>query len=241
MKVVSLHMEPCANDCPNASVCYHKRKEISSGNTKTLPHYFREDMLLQGYTIHEALYSSVPDQSITLLDLYKNYNITVSYNLLGTDPQYFNHMSCEIFGPYKDQVQVSVYTKEQALTIPGYRKLFLIKNDESLIYAKEHLSSIPLMHYCIDQNWVTKDKIVQLIRLKSISQTLDSCMWGWVAEGQCPYGTGSYIDITFDGTIRTCPFNRKGTPLKEVYDGTYESLFKTCSQTECAYSKIFNC
>jgi hypothetical protein len=137
-----------------------------------------------------------------------------------------------------------VYTEEQALTIPGYRKLFLIKDHESFMYTQTHLWHIPLMHYSIDQNWVTKERVAQLLKIKQQSKatfTLDSCLWGWIANGQCPYSTGSYIDITFDGTIRTCPFNRKGTPLKEVYDGTYESLFKTCSQTKCAYSKIFNC
>jgi hypothetical protein len=235
MKVVSLHMDPCSHDCPNASVCYHKRKEISSGNTQdVLTSDFRGAMLDLGYTIHEALCSSVPIETITLLALYKNYNITLSYEL-------FKYYLTKEW-PYKDQVQVSVYTKEQALTIPGYRKLFLIKDHESFKYAKTHLNSIPFMHYNIDQSWITKEKVVQLLKsFNGSTHTFDSCMLGWIDGGQCPYSTGSYIDITFDGTIRTCPFSRKGIPIKEVYDGTYESLFKTRSQTECAYSKIFNC
>jgi hypothetical protein len=240
MKVVSLHMEPCSHDCPNASVCYHIRKEISSGKTEdVLPFDFRENMLLQGYTIHEAFCSSV---HLTLLNKYKNYNITVSFERFGTNVSYLRHIFNVVLYPYKDQVQVSVYNKEQALTIPGYRKLFLIKDDESFKYAKTHLNSIPFMHYNIDQSWITKERIVQVLKsFNDLTHTLDSCLWGWIDGGQCPYSTGSYIDITFDGTIRTCPFSRKGIPIKEVYDGTHESLFKTRSQTECAYSKIFNC
>jgi len=74
----------------------------------------------------------------------------------------------------------------------------------------------------------------------AVNVSIDSCAFSWVANGCCPYNSGSYIDITFDGTLRTCPFNVHGVPIKDVYDGTYESLFKLrCKPEKCKYKDIF--
>ena len=241
-KIVSLHMEPCSYDCPNVDVCYHRKKSTFSGKTEeVLPLNFREQMLDKGYIVHESKCTQLAYWHETLLKLYPNYNITIPYSLFEKSKQN------GIIIPIK-QVQITVYTKEQARKVLNYQKLFLVKNDETLQYAiKEGLWTIPYsyMHFCVNQDWVTSTKLQELFYYKMLSNTIgttvDSCAESWIINGGCPYNHGSYVDITYDGTLRACPFNKSGVPINEVYNGDYGSLFTLqCTPEKCKYSEIFN-
>ena len=237
-KIVSLHMERCYTGCPNETVCYHKRKDISSDKTEEiLPPNFRQEMLKAGYKLYESV-CSVHIIDWTLLVLYKNYNLTLPYPL-------FEFWRSDLVD-FKKQLQISVYTKEQARKILDYQKLFLIKDDASLKYAiEEQLWNIPYsyMHFNIDQNYITKKTLQEILYHRMLSNTvgttIDSCAENWIINDECPYEHKQYIDITFDGTLRTCPFSKTGVPLKSVYDGTYDSLFKFCKPEQCKYAEIF--
>lgn len=238
-KIVSLHMHPCSYDCPNSDVCYHRQKEISSGKTEeVLPLNFREEMLERGYILHESICSTNILYPCSLLAKYKTYNITLSYSIFEKNPQLRTRSK---------QLQITVYTKEQARQVLNYQKLFLVKNDETLQYViKEGLWNAPYsyMHFCIDQDWITKEKLRDLFYYRMLSNTIettiDSCATSWLVNGCCPYNHGSYIDISYDGTLRTCPFNRVGVPISEVYNGDYNSLFTLqCASERCKYSELF--
>lgn len=237
-KVVSLHMEPCMYACPNAEVCYHRRKEIETGNVGVLPVNFRMEMLDKGCIIHESICQPVSNATLSMLSLRRNYSITLPYPLFEKE---------ERLKEFKQQVQITVYTAEQARKVLEYQKLFLVKDDQSMAYAIEkHLWNIPFsyMHFCIDQDWVTKEKLQELMYYRMLSNTIgttvDSCAESWLINGRCPYGHGNYIDITYDGTIRKCPYNKRGVPIKDVYDGTYESLFAAdCPIENCRYTNLF--
>lgn len=240
-KIVSLHMEPCSYDCPNSDVCYHRRKEISSGKTEEVfPINFRTHMLEMGFKLHESVCTTVYSWQMVLLDLFPNYSITIPF------PLFKKSKEEGIVIPGK-QVQITVYNKEQARAIPHYQKLFLVKNDETLEYAiKNGLWNMPYSytHFCVDQDWVTKDKLQELFYYRMLSNTIgttvDSCATGWIANGRCPYDHGSYVDINYDGTLRTCPFNKAGVPISEVYNGDYNSLFTLrCTPERCKYSELF--
>ncbi len=238
-KIVSLHMEPCSYDCPNSNVCYHRRKIISSGKTEEiLPSNFRVEMLEKGYVLHESLCNEDILGPCVLLTRYPNYNLTLPYPTLEKNPQLRTRSK---------QLQVSVYTKEQAMSILNYQKLFLIKDDETYDYTiKKQLWNSPYsyMHFCVDQDWIDKEKLQNLTYYSMLSNTIgttiDSCATSWIINGRCPYDHGSYVDINFDGTVRSCPFNKNGVPISEVYNGDYDSLFTLkCAPEKCKYSEMF--
>jgi len=231
-------MEPCSYNCSNLDVCYHRNKSISLKSTKgVLPINFREQMLSQGYIIHESKCTPLTIWHENLLKMYPNYHITIPYQLFEQS---------KIIIPIK-QVQITIYTKEQALKILNYQKLFLIKNNQTLQYViNEGLWNTPYshMHFCIDQNWITKKKLQEIFYYRMLSNSsnisIDSCADSWITNGRCPYSNGSYIDITYDNTLRTCPFNKIGIPISKIYNGNYESLFVTqCLPEQCTYSNLF--
>lgn len=234
-KIVSLHMDPCTLNCPNSAVCYHKRKVLQPKDWGTFPETtdFRSTLLNAGYIIHDSVFQ-LEDSHLLLLKQYETYNITIPFSLL-----------TEELRQYQKQIQISVYSKEQAREVLDYQKLFLIKDNETFDYFKEEgLWNIPysFMHFNINQDWLTKkylgDIAYYILLSNAKGTTLDSCAYSWLVNGQCPYAHGNYIDITFDGTLRTCPFNRAGIPISSVFDGTYESLFRTKHQPEqCKYSE----
>jgi hypothetical protein len=229
-------MEPCSYECPHMDVCYHRRKNtLSSKMEGVLPPNFREELLERGCTIHESVCRLEP-MHFTLLRTFKKYNITLPYPLVTNELLTF-----------RDQIQISVYTKEQARALPTHQKLFLLKNNESLEYAKKHgffNTPFSFMHFNVNQDWITNKVLSELFLYRLLSNahrtTLDSCIESGLQNGRCPYNHGNYVDITFDGTLRTCPFTRDGIPITEVYDGTYESLFKIPHRNdECKYINWF--
>lgn len=216
-KIVSLHMEPCKKGCPHSDICYLRKRKLSRGFP--LPTNFREAMLNQGFTIHESVCKTITDYHANLLLKFPKYNITVSYPVW---------KRCNL--PAKNltnQIQVSVYNEKQALEIEG-QKLFLIKNAETLKLGIK-LFSNPLvknLHFNLDMN---RSIHIQLLLMQDSARnlTLDTCLYSWIVNGECPYRT-DYIDISYDWTVRRCPFSVNGTPIPKNYigqSGDYSRLF----------------
>lgn len=230
-KIVSLHMDECLGNCPHKDVCYHLRKDII-GNGGILPPDFRYDMLERGYQLHESVCNSIRPLHLILLDSFPNYHVTLPYNLLSNDLLQF-----------KTQLQVTVYSTEQASNLYRVQKLFLIKNEETWF------QSLPMwdkpfehIHFVVDQNWLTTERLGSLVvkRMSSTGSciTVDSCLESYLINGTCPYRNGRYIDITFDGTLRTCPFTKEGMNIPKGID--YDELFNLRQKRNCKYKKLFN-
>lgn len=233
-KIVSLHMEDCKHACPHRSVCYHLKKDIV-GNGSVLPNNFRQEILDRGYTIHESVCHEITPFHRDLLTLYPNYHVTLPYDLFTND----------LATRYEAQIQVTVHNSRSAAdgSLKGIQKLFLIKDE------KTWTESLPLwmhpfecIHFVVDQDWLTKERLGSLV-LKRMSATgnnitVDSCLESHLINGSCPYINGRYIDITFDGTVRTCPFNPRGIKIEKGMD--YKDLFDLRQEPYCKYKELFS-
>lgn len=131
-KVISLHQQRCEENCPHASVCYHKNKDVRNIDVKIK----RVDLLKSGYTVYESLCNSISKDNLQLLKKYKNYNITLSYN---TIYDLLTGKSYKFLLQRKDQIQVTVYNRLQAIVLKEFQKIFLVKDKESFILYKSFL------------------------------------------------------------------------------------------------------
>lgn len=233
-KIVSLHLEKCKRGCPHSDICYLRKRVVGTGYP--LPLNFREDMLEQGYTIHEAMCTPLTSSDKDLLARYRNYNVTISY------PVYIES-NVEQSYSLGSQLQVSVYTEAQAVSVnKTVTKLFLIKDLATfrLACSLRNNNNIANLHFNIDMRISSN---IQLLMLQNLQKniTLDSCMSSWIINGECPYTT-NYIDISYDWTIRKCPFSTNGTPIpKNIINkkrNNYDDLFKIIHKPAvCCYEK----
>jgi hypothetical protein len=191
-----------------------------------------------GHTVHESICSAgVHTYHLFELVKNKNYNITLSGNYI-TDDWLFNELK-----KVKDQVQISIYSSPQMLRFKEWQKLFLIKDEHTYNWFKGWLGEdTGQLHFLLDQNWLTTDTLKEIIPLfnskASVGQSIDSCLTSWLVNGRCPYSDGKYIDINFDGTVRTCPYADKGVLPKR--GGSLNTLFglKMLPRT-CIYTELF--
>lgn len=241
-KIISLHLDQC-NDkqCPNRDVCYHVRKNTFDKNIECCSIDFRIKLLKMGYTVYESMCQVTIDDIVGyntrfLLPIkYSNYNLTISWYLFSLYYELFSKID-------KNQLQITVHDLYQAKIIPEYQKLFLIKDEISLKFLEQNsqLSSLPNMHYCLDQNFLTKD-IMQKIGMCILSSnskntTVDSCCHNYIVENKCLYDN-NYIDITFDGTLRHCPFNINGYKITNF--NNIKELFNIKIESEnCVYKTL---
>lgn len=184
-------------------------------------------MLRKGWEVYESVCNGIQPQHWHLLKFYKNYNITIS---------------CEDYEPYldrtKDQVQLTIYNENQAETFREYQKLFLVKNDETWKYFLKYSNmgyAQHKIHYIFEQNYMTKDKFRRVAEQKmyanDFSVTVDSCFTSFMVNGRCPYSYGRYIDITFDGTVRSCPYALEGEHLPDgLFQMNYSDWEKEMDQ-----------
>ena len=230
--IVSLHVYDCKHGCPHSDVCYLRKRKLSQGHP--LPSTFRRDMLEAGYTIHESLCTPIRGWMKTLLQKFKNYNITLSYMTLKASKISIKDV--------EKQVQVSVYNEKQAREVKC-QKLFLVKDLDTFRTATQ-LAVLPGMrnlHFNITQNFNN----IQLLTLHNDSKniSLDSCMYSWIVNGECPYTT-TYVDISHDWTLRKCPFSVEGVPIPKNFINkkrdNYHELFSLKHKPEvCCYAKRF--
>jgi hypothetical protein len=134
-------------------------------------------------------------------------------------------------------------------------RLRLIKDDETWEYFLKYSNmgyAQHKIHYIFEQNYMTKDKFRRVAEQKmyanDFSVTVDSCFTSFMVNGRCPYSYGRYIDITFDGTVRSCPYALEGEylpnglfqnrdPTKELY--TFRTSRRTirCRKAVYQYSR----
>ena len=232
-KVVSLHMENCTHSCPNRNVCYHVGKDIVN-NGDVLPAGFRETFLDKGYTIHESICNSITDYHLSLLDFYLNYNVTLPYELCTNNVLKFER-----------QVQISIYNIAQAKDprINSHTKLFLIKDKSTYEQSfKMWNSAITKIHLVVDKNFITEDRLKDLVIKRMLATgnnvTIDSCIESFIINGKCPYDNGTYVDITYDGTVRACPFEKNGIKIPKSFN--LDEVFTLCKTPSCKYKDFFS-
>lgn len=243
-KIVSLHMERCSRQCENRSCCYHVNKDIIFDNDLEISSGQWLWFLRKGYLVYESLCNGIPAWSWHLLKFYKNYNITIS---------------ADQYEPYlhrvKDQVQITIYNEEDAKQFKEYQKLFLIKDDTSwdffLKYCNTDVSE--KLHYIFDHSYISKDQLRIAAENKmywkiSSTMTIDSCFTSFLLNGRCPYSYGNYIDITYDGTVRRCPYSKTGEKIdRKMFSHDYSAwedemkkLFRIEKNVKCKlYLELF--
>lgn len=231
-KIISLHFQRCSGYCPNASSCYHIQKK-ESGELIETQREFKIKCLESGATIHESV-CDYQHEHKDLLNLYPNYNITISSDIVSLDIDLHKH---------RDQLQITVYNVCNLIDFKDFQKLFLINDIPSLEKFRGWLghSYYGKLHFLIDQNRIELKDIVGITEefneKASEGQTLDSCLTSYLINGECPYNNNNYIDINYDLTLRKCPYEKEGivfnqnTPVKE--------LFNFASLPKCNYTKYF--
>jgi hypothetical protein len=239
-KIISLHLEKCGGNCPHTKECYHiKRKENKLSYNISNNIEIHKSIIRSGYKIHESICSKnrLTKWHIKELKKNKNYNITISAN-------HFSLKLKNILEKNKDQIQISVYDQYNLDVFKDWQKLFLIKNDESYNQFNEWLGkNTGKLHFILDQNYVNSSLIKKIILLFnnkcSKNQSMDNCLTSWLINGRCPYSNGNYIDINYDGTIRTCPYSIKGINPSKAATNLNQLFGLKMLPTRCIYMSIF--
>lgn len=229
-----MHLEKCNYPCPNRASCYFIKRNQHEGEIDAVR--VRNKVLCSGYKVYESVCQlTEKDYRITLLKSLKNYSITLSY-LWFLKPKF---RSALIRIP-KEQLQVSIYNLEQSQDLPSLQKLFLIKDTESFNEFTMIVSKgIENIHFNIDTEWISKEKLEELLTwTKSFKSNVsfDSCLTSWLVNGECPYKK-DYIDISYDGTLRKCPFKKDN--IGNLSQIRIEDAFLIDSKCDCVYKTIF--
>lgn len=240
-KIISLHLQTtnqCKKSCPHVDVCYHHNKNID-GDAGT----FNKDLIFdwadRGYKIYESVCELPLGECLRVLALLQrpNYSVTLSYFLFD------KHRV--ILGKYKEQLQITVYSLKQALSVHDYQKLFLIKDQQTFSFFKDHIQNpdLKMMHFVIDKNWIDRNKAGNIIAIyasrKSDTITLDSTFMSYILNGRDIY-EDDYIDITYDGTLRRSPFDKDGVPIDFLTTDVDELFNIKIPSTNDKYRSIFS-
>jgi regulator of RNase E activity RraB len=232
-KVISLHLQECSGYCPNASSCYHIKKEINTEENLD-EDKIRLDAIKTGHEVHESICFYGPHHK-DLLQIYKNYNITLSAMVVKL---YFKELY-----PFKEQIQVTVYDDADIYLFSEWQKLFLINDEKNLRLFDEFLGrSTSRLHFLLDQEFITPARIVFLYeefeKRASDGQTLDSCLTSWLVNGECPYEDGQYLDITYDASLRLCPYAKRGV-MGNLDKNIVEQFEINPHKEKCKYMDIW--
>lgn len=237
-KVLSLHMEECGG-CPNSSMCYHLNKNIQDSKFHLTIHD-KMRLLRDGWIIHESVCKEISAEHRYLLRFHNNYNITISCLLFD-----------DVLNSYKDQVQITIYNNESLEEHGDFQKLFLIKDDKTYdaFLCNEFDEVGRKIHYVFDQNYLDRYKIKRICDAilrprKEKTITFDSCLVSYLLNGRCPYSYNNYIDITYDGTYRYCPYEKGGKKLNLNFpyiekEEEYKLLKSYGEKRSCIYSRFF--
>jgi hypothetical protein len=244
-KIISLHTyQDCHTNCPNQSVCYHRKRRNVNVYTSIYEEYIKE-WLENKYQVYDALV----DKNIGRLELYylfnrdnyNNYHITVSSN-----ERRLSLSTCDKAKAWElyPNLNLTVYTIDEMRKYARYNKMFLVHSFQTLNLMANSAGSAGLgnIHYNVDQEFITPQNIKTIMSImndeSTEGKTLDTCLSSWVVNGKCPY-EDNYIDIDSVGAIRKCPFS--------VYEqGGYTSLtnidkaFELKYDGPCKYREIFN-
>lgn len=226
-RVVSLHLEKCTRPCRNEKICYHLNKKLLNYDISSITKWLKEVAIPKGYTIYDSICNLTRDLS----DFYSydNYNITINSK----------HINGLKYSIDKSRLQITIHNDKDIRKYINYQKLYLIHDDESLSFAIRKMKDITgYLHFVFYQNYIDKEKLL-LITNKFTNrvdkkQSLDSCYSSWLLNGKCPYEK-DYIDISYDGSIRKCPFQKIG-----AYPKSFKNIFRVKPKQErCIYEKIF--
>lgn len=230
-KIVSLHLQICHHECVNRFCCYHINKKWSNGVILDADREINSLLCIPNSSIHESIcFLSGNSKIYDKLLNFKNYNITISCNII---PESFL---------FYDQIQVTVYNLHQIRKFKEYQKLYLVRNLDDLNFMYELFNKYTdRLHFLFNQNLFKTNKIniPELINKfqnrKDDKQSLDSCFTGYLINGECPYSYNNYIDITFDNTIRKCPYLETGIKIEKPI----VEYFNLEHKPTCIYSTLF--
>lgn len=237
--VISIHPSKCSGGCPNENVCYLKKRVTTNTNSIKLKSYL--GLTLYTHDIYLSVCSQKQvNEALTLVRCFKRVNLTIPFTLLDN----FKHL---LQSPIRNRLQISVYSEDNIKVIGNeVQKLYLIKDQETLEFTKtvfkdEYISNI---HFPIDQNFITKDETLKLLKLwrdcKDPTITLDSCLENYAVHGKCLYQE-NYVDISLDGVYRKCVFDLVGKKIQDVngIDQSIKKLIKKSEPVYCKYHTIF--
>jgi len=241
-KIVSLHLDGCKGGCRNASACYFlKRSIVPDSINKTA---IKRILLMNGYTIHDAVCELIDDNLILLTS--EHYNITVSNKIL----QKFDKKK-ELLA-FKNQISVSIYSYKESVCseLRDIQKMYLIKDDKTLQFFMRNVKNerINKIHFCIDQEYLeSSGKLPEIIKTFSKKATgiksMDTCLSSFVVNGKCPYEKNNYVDVSADLSVRRCPFVINGTKLNtlgnSILTAISNSLKLESNCDTCYYHKFF--
>lgn len=235
--IISLHLEQCVRQCQHRSICYHINKY--NINNKIDTNKIRLDYLNNPNNIvYESICNNITNNHIDLLKLYDNYHITTYWENAISIMDKIEH-SIDL----RNKLQISISHEWQIEYLESYEKLYLIKNQQTLNKFESWInnSDFNKIHFLIDQNFLFNDEsilptiIILWEKRKNMNVSLDSCLINWIINSSCIFAK-NYIDITYDGTIRTCPYNKNYiSTINKLDNGT----FSQCDSS-CYYYKKFN-
>lgn len=237
-KVLSLHLENCVVNCPHNSICYHKKKHKYNNNSSILTRY--DELLKIADITYEFTCKNITESSLNILREYKNYNLTTSVkNVLIED---LNKLS----KTEKKRIYISVYNMKEINEFKEYNKLFLIKDFKTLLYFYTilNIESIRKIHFLIDQTFLLhnpydiRDIIISYNKRKNKDITLDSCLTGILFNNKCPYTQENCVDITYDNSLRRCPFTQYSKHIipKDINLNTLWEI--DLPECDCAFKKL---
>lgn len=237
-KIVSLHLQKCSGYCKNSKVCYHKDKIETPSNIIRLD-YLRTKLLENNATIYESVCILNELYHKHMLPMWKNYNITISSDIFTND-----------YRSFTKNIQITIYTFEEAFKYKEYQKLFLVKDKYSVEDAYTFFNTsrnTGKVHLILEQNFLSKNLDLIEVFIKrhqnryNSNISLDTCLTSYVINGHCPYETNNYIDITYDRTLRKCPYKKEGHLIPSELDlDDYDKLFiQNIDKPDCLYSKLF--
>ena len=243
-KIVSLHLQGCQHLCSNSSVCYLLGREIQDSQISNTDR-FRMETLVQGVKVHESVCTTNGHYHMNMLRNFRNYNITISKRLIF----YFDAMDWQQFS---DRIQVSIYTWDDARSeyLAPFQKLFLIKDTDTLVLGMRLLETCHptgKVHLLLDQKFINKNMILDLIKRtqnrNNLEVSLDTCLTSFIINGKCPYQDNNYVDIHYDGTLRTCPYKEQGITYnanRSLVSDDLEEIFRIkFPENNCIYKEIF--
>lgn len=241
-KIVSLHIQASCGGCSNKSICYFmNRTKIRDPLFVTSSDRMRVEFLKSGAKVHESICTTDYHYHGALMGMYPNYNITISAE------QILYTRTMEFLKP--NQTQISVYNTEQIILYRDFQKLYLVKDFTTLDFAKSlfNESNTGKLHIILEQGFLARQRqilpalIQSFQERKNYSLTLDTCLTSFIVNGHCPYDNNNYIDLSWDGTARSCPYTKDGTRLNDKinYNKLKELFSINLPKPNCFYKELF--
>lgn len=216
-RILSLHLDPCVTNCSHRKICYHRNKNIIQENNICNKY---DEFLSLGYKTYEFICGDLTKGNLYILKKYKHYHLTVSSRNVLVET-----LDKKLSDKQRKRINISIYNLKEAIEFKDYNKLFLIKDLRTLMffYILGNNADIGRIHYLVEQNYILNEPNILRDIIKFFNTygkinskaTMDSCLTSILFNNKCPYTVENCIDITYDGTIRRCPFSRDGIKIPD--------------------------